>query len=1360
MDVSFNLEEAAAKAALANTIVACNQASLTRRVQGALVIPYAMTAKQKVLVKSTLKMDLNFTDTNNNTHAALRALHRYADHTAHLHGVAQLDLGGDPRSIKFHRKHVCMLVDNARDELRLFRAALDTRADLGTFCTGGAQCCAYQPANNHAISIHSAYDITRAEWFQIFDAHQLNTVDVWLLMPDEVTEKDTGVNGVDWGYRVDIDDKARATMLLLDGSQGYRHDWQEWKKYDCEAGWPGDDYNICISPEGAWGPLRRYTLFRAHCRFDRWRLQVGSSDSLVCVPVVGGGHVKTTRHHVEQLFAWGLCRTDDKFSFTNLAAYARALRTSLQIGNTQVNVGWSIDPRKMADVINSVYVMVAACRFTRTSTIAACMVRLKHEQTRGAIRKFVDRICHAIGCSSVTIRNYLDSDMMSMTWADVVNTVEHVDLDAAVVPAAAVAPVLHVAPPLAPSGGRPDGQQPPRPAPRNRFAQGPFVLGYHQPAPVYTSAGMHVRPALSRALNAMRGSAQPSGSQRFIVSSVPPPERQPDRLRDEFVHCVCKGGDLLCSLPDDRHHHSVRVVPAAHTCAVYQQRSALLGCAVTSLHQSLSIQATRGDAYAAPARAALAAFPDWLPRAKCSAVVGPPGCGKTNRFRGQDDGFKKNTLVVVPTKFQVHQWVKMGYRAVTVHRAVQVLDAYERIIVDEFTLVHAGLIALCMNARELIVLGDDNQITAIDYEGLGMRMQPTVLLALFDVERLSETHRCPRDVAKFLSPAYAGGVVSRSEVVDSVRFGVVCEHPNWKHLTYTQAQKLMIPGSSTVHEVQGMTFSNVCIHVTAADEPLIRTSRPHTVVAFSRHTTSCMVIQDRTCVLAEAWSHSDGVCTALLGTCLPFGPVDVPEDSALQVGFEPSPSVPEPSVGAVADDAADVFGPHVGVDVCTTNFFPPVAAKRTVTISDPGELCKLVEREVVNLTDVVAPTCRVSHPADQYAVAAANLTRVVARSNDVPAASVRPGSSALLTSFGKLLQPVHDAWFNGTVDEFCLRVAETYRSMHEKDPDLVKALPEDVDINDVIAIRNHLKQQVKYAGKPLDKIKVGQGITAWSKQANAVIAPFIRYAQDRLERNLRPNVLMLFHQSSFELSDFFRRHVTGDLPAHCNDFTEFDSTQNEITASFESRLLRRLGVPYSVANCYLQLRAHFRVVARNHSYQATWVRASGEPNTLFGNTIVTAAVNMAALNFTELECAAFKGDDAIVFARDCVFRGSEFVRDAFGMLTKMEVQPVPEFVSYFVTSEGCAPDIKRRCGKVLERNFQDAANNDAYAASVGAELEAIASMAGHQLTMLCNVLHHRMTEQQYLICYDVLKDCAMGNFARVHKYRNELKVEK
>lgn len=1156
------------------------------RVERALRVPYHMTQESFRFCVGVLGVDMIHDPKSANTHPVLRTFHLFAEREAqHTYQqyhkrlpVRRIDVGGDPRHAD-SRRHCCMLVDNGRDQCRLYRAGnYSELIRQGHVCTMGAENC---PQGGYGTSIHSGYDITMETWTRIFRVKSLLLVDLWIWEPHGIFD---GNADADTAYGVvSYITGTKAYFVPRDGSAGYEHDWETWRAYRRGGVTTTRWGSVAVQCEGRWGALARYTLYRITQPLTYIRFERQYDLDVIRVPVLGqpDRYIDVPASKWNALVSWGITRPDDKFSRAALGSYARALCQKLTIaGGIVISAPWDISVTNLAYVVASAYIFSNLLRYTQTQTIGAAIKRMKAEQGRSWWwAKILALYRLVVGNPDLVRNNYIQGDISRLE-----------------------------AVPYRPQ----------------------ILISHHGVAADLTMYYQACR----------EDCAKLDADSQATTSDGTPPDFSTYRT------------DFLANL--------------AHLCADLPGLAEKL--------QPLVEQDVWDE-----------------PTTDIKLITGPPGCGKST---GIDAGDK---LIICNTKDLRDQWKERGFTAFTQHLGLAAAysrrssgNCYAEIVIDEAPQIHPYLIHMyaCCTGK-LTLLGDPNQVGYIDFHRTGIVYDPHVL-ERFPTVRLTKTHRCPQDITQMLS-----GVYPELSTTSTVKHSISIEHdhtgaPPGKSICFTQATKLALEQfygvqASTVHESQGTTHREVTLHIMPEDVDMLRSSQNHCVVAISRHTHR-LVVREYGVV-----SFSDLLQTLnaplLEVPLLPSEPAIEQELVALPYQEE-SNCTDANTMEATADDLAIPLRPCVGIPrtfpVCDeptqkTTLIPKLETQEFVT--------RFVQTTTVE--DCVLQTSASDERANQQSM----LARLCRPRVQFSRKQARATGRLLFETFRDQYLP---EW-RYDPDIFQKKLAEYLNAADER-AKLSKILRMDDDIH--IGIKTFCKQQLKVCD--IDKAKAGQSILAADPTCNAVLAPYVRAAEEVLIAATRhTNTLVATRCNDQELSDFFERAVSDDLQAWCCDFTQFDATQNEATLHFELLLLKYLGMPPYVARFYQAFRRSAHTELPTSTVTAA-ARISGESNTLFGNTAVTMAVQALACRKFGVEptVVSCKGDDSVIFTTSEIPTSEEagdFIRKTVGMICKYEQPRVAEYLSFFVGPWGAVPDVIRVAKKVCQRapNFNNLTQADA-----------------------------------------------------------------
>nr|WDW25668.1 MAG: non-structural polyprotein [Hepevirus sp.] len=645
-------------------------------------------------------------------------------------------------------------------------------------------------------------------------------------------------------------------------------------------------------------------------------------------------------------------------------------------------------------------------------------------------------------------------------------------------------------------------------------------------------------------------------------------------------------------------------------------------------------------------------------------TAGVPGSGKSTGIKREDID-----VVVVPTQQLRQQWLDRGFRAYTQHTAIKNVKGM-RVVVDEAPAMPPHLLCYFISAAaDVHLLGDPNQIPALDFEHTGLveAMRPK----LDPTEWRMTSHRCPQDVCYLLAADYPGikttSLVCRSLVFDQA------PPDNAQKIVFTQAAKSIYPSAITVHEAQGSTFNTTALIVTNDARGLILCSRAHAIVALTRHTQRCYVV-DAPGLLKEV-----GVSDAILSNFFLSGaeqyyarPADVERpESAGDLSAEADLITPSCQYAAL-HQLAEVTGHRPQL---VRAVIPPGPPVEQGLLYMPDRLDGKDEVITLQLSDIVH--CRMAAPTHRLAVLTTLVGRY-AKKTKFWAEPVQPIRQSL-KKFIPALPYVHASE---------VELAEFVKAMSDKGQD--GSLIVQLDLADKAATRITFFQ--KDCNKfTLDETvahgKVGQGISAWAKTAVALFGVWFRAIEKAIVDALPDNVLYGDQYTADRFSNLveqatFRRVFE-------NDFSEFDSTQNNFSLALECEIMVECGMPVWLVNLYHLIRSAWVLQAPQEGLRGVWKKHSGEPGTLLWNTVWNMAVIAHCYEFQDMAMAAFKGDDSVVCCSlyTCTGRAAELITGC-GLKLKVNFNDVGAFAGSIVCpGVGVVQDVVRFVGRLTEKNW-------------------------------------------------------------------------
>nr|CAH2618916.1 polyprotein [Fern benyvirus]CAI5383875.1 polyprotein [Fern benyvirus] len=228
----------------------------------------------------------------------------------------------------------------------------------------------------------------------------------------------------------------------------------------------------------------------------------------------------------------------------------------------------------------------------------------------------------------------------------------------------------------------------------------------------------------------------------------------------------------------------------------------------------------------------------------------------------------------------------------------------------------------------------------------------------------------------------------------------------------------------------------------------------------------------------------------------------------------------------------------------------------------------------------------------------------------------------------------------------------------------------------------------------VDLGKAGQGILAWSKEAHVLFMLAFRAINDLLLNSLNPNVV---YDNSLSETDFLAKvnsamAQTPDCATNAViDATACDSGQNGFTQLIEEEIYLALGINSDMLAWYFMFRRKYTILSRYVYAMAEWIKTSGEPGTLLGNTILIGAKQNAIVRGKGPFCLVCKGDDA--FKRQAgQYINYELLGDikaSCPMDFKIDIDVPITFCGYALVGGRLYPNVARKLQKLSAHRFRD-----------------------------------------------------------------------
>lgn len=706
---------------------------------------------------------------------------------------------------------------------------------------------------------------------------------------------------------------------------------------------------------------------------------------------------------------------------------------------------------------------------------------------------------------------------------------------------------------------------------------------------------------------------------------------------------------------------------------------------------------------------------------RVSLITGPPGSGKTTKFI--KDYKNKECLYISQTNEQCtdmeERLIKTNgnIKCMTFQKALVHLlkgNDYANIVVDEAfmrPLIYYALI-LQVSKCNLVLLGDPKQINYIDFDGINFESEQELskYVKNFDTYHIGTTKRCPKDIADILNKFFGYTIKSISSVLKSITFKELSEFQNFKNfrsvkvITFSQKTKKWLNhnanvDASTIHEVQGKTFSDVVIVLNDNDQELLK-SQAHQVVMISRHTKSCVVYA------TEKGKNFIDIGETPMDTHLEMFAKFIPIDNEL---FNPEFKIANDD--KVMEDqpmkAADI------VDIVTVE----KVLQNVVEVCDIGNgdvLPTLLQMKeyVVDKELKVNPTClnKCETKIKGVRLATKNWAKVTFPKNHAQ------GLQTLLDRYGrgsKIVKMDRNAikFANEIVNNFISKsfkvkkpkinkskltfhFFDTLKSMQKKNSmDLIN----DEFTKRTFRISHYMKGQNKVwlkDHKVCGEIKAGQGISNVNKNINLCFSVLFRSIMDTLKdaNQIKDHIYIANGQDDNEYGNAVMHELRGidfdkKKKAVC-DISEQDTGYNNFVLFLELLFMRKIGIDEDVIRSYKSVRESYQIICPTvFSMWCENMQTSGQAGTLTGNTLNNLIITSYLIETKNPAFIGVKGDDYVCIADD--IKLNEDKVKLLSMVTdqklKFDLVEIPDFIGYYVTPKGLIPILPKLVMKAISK---------------------------------------------------------------------------
>lgn len=1160
-----------------------------------------------------------------------------------------------------------------------------------SFCLNGWQNCDVQ--SPIAISNHSLYDISFQDLAIGMRNHNTCYIKAFIHFPTEILDVDNWVSA-EKGYRFKHDRTTGKVQFswLSDTAFGYTHDYNTWIPYLTKGGfstpfgfnviiekvaWHGSQFELAISRVTAGG-LFNYTI-------------PNSLSDLIKVPnfrhIAASGFCKrnfkaddiqnyivTDGMKVRKLLDFINARAEKGFSLDVVKAYARTLVSEIRLGGQIAEQRWHCTSLQFSDLCVSIYILSLYQRRLDTHVI----------------RKAIEHM-DQIGQTSFWSDLFADLTM----WFGLDFTHQHKEDKKA---AQTTRNIFH-------------------------RATLQFFEDY-QRVDTLRDCEFDLEVFF-----------------QYNTETLPNLEQTAKEILEAQRNQPEPTDPVACTTPEWALHFGLPANELPGIGPVYLAENQ---------HANLVQECLKGadnEEYAKPLRSVLKTaydelikpeyIPDRLHLENLFALTGVPGGAKTAQVicRIIPSSLPSGpVLVLCPTGALADKYrpeMKAPSQASTVHAGLRQLSKqkWSLVIIEEaFTLPIAYINFIAKRFKTLLV-GDPKQIQHVNFSGLwnGCTMLEALLPAI-PRHHINTTKRCPQDVTllPIIRAAYPG-IQSDSKVNASVQWvHNRYTNPQAVNVCFTQLQKEQLQNfgkvnAFTVHECQGQTFPSVILHysATAAEESLIRKSPNHLIVGLTRHTDH-LYIRD---------SDNEGLKTfindkAPLNILADASNIDV---AALDVQIKPKNltveqtapdalpySFTKSEVGCVEQVLQRYFPAETPREnISTTSTSLPLGGDATgvVRLTQLGEEEQFESKSHKVYRFKAPQRVMITRNHQKHMLLRTNLERLTHSTKNMPLDACDKLANKL---FGK----VRDE-FNWHVPEnfhhTCFLEAVEKMQLRGHDMEKLRDIPAS-DWNDRYAnlVKSFLKAQQKPCpGKePHMMDKAGQGISAWDKTLNILMSPWTRLLEQVLVNQSKGRVKILSQKSDFEVQTILEQDSTEGERFGDNDWTQFDSNQNNLTRAILRLALIEIGCPDFLLEVFMDQLISRRICCEVLSLIVNDKKDSGAPHTLIDNCLFNLAICLDIMkDFLHLY---IKGDDSLARGPNFSFdheRMAQYIKKC-GYKFKPNQHSSGSFVSFLVNQQGIAFDLPRICAKVTSRAYTNAEDFSNYQEAVGAQLKHIDMQAG------------------------------------------------
>ena len=1231
------------------------------------------------------------------------------------------------------------------------------------FCVRGYQNCDKQAP--FAIAIHSLYDVCFRDLAIGFQEHGTQILQAWMHVPLAALQVDkfTDIENRTWfekyetsetiplkerGLKNILTTKRKETRIrfgfLEDASFLYDHDYDTWMNYMKVGGFPTPfGFNITIEKVRHNGSHWEFKICRSNCGGLVQQCISSGLTNVTRIPDLFEmaktnfckykkmRYIIGDRDKVSRLFHYMVARRDGDFTLAAALAYARSMLRSIKLGDRLVDTKWNVDEDTLINTTACVYIL-------------ALIYKRKANEIIGLTQHHINKLDAKRGWWTRCVGK------VTPDWLE--NAFHHVrELLGGCEPSKLIT-----------------GET------RNHFAH--FDMGFYNDIltkdhlvefDYVDEVCFDLLPTKEEAPNAdMLARASRTDEQTVELANAIQAVK-PDAAKPILLPWAV-GYGIQAAMPSKS---GVEGIERAYDA---QDQHSIM----TAECERAAADPSTHPALASTLKAAAAAFKaDKLVRFQSDRMcllLGPAGAGKSTVMREKTlPAFEaahpgEIALFITPTRdlqIKYQTTISHPHCAKTMHSAAKALASRNirpsLIIVDECFLYPLPYLCWLTRFSKVVLLGDTQQLGHVDFGNMWNGcVKLEEMLHLIYTETLTTTHRMPQDIAAlpFIELQYPG-LNTTSKVKTSIHFvGPKFTKPGAQLITALQATKDRFGnGARTIHEVHGGTFEDVILHLdgSPAEKNLLKKSRAHLTVGLTRHKKNLFVREEEDGLLTT-YMNMDPALVILAdpsGTNViaPELPVE-PDQRSTQVTVMPSTDAAYVPQDVTTDLAMDILqklypGPtetHEYQAVTTTDIPNDGGAKGTIRPDAlDGDTDYESKRHVVHRFPG-AQRVKITNARHQMVALSSLMARYAKKTKMLKRQSAQIEAKILFDALSNYVDyQVRPEWR----ETVYMEAIEKFQARGHDLDDL-----KDIDCwTDQGAHKvsfNIKTQQKPCLGKdPTTTNKAGQGIAAWQKTLNFTMIVWTRM----LEKTFMEAADSKFHFISKYTDDEIMGLLQSITEGKTYDFlegdwTEFDSSQNNVEHELLMMQLEAIGCPAELRDLFMQMMLKRGVHCPFASLQVQSKKDSGRVDTLIGNTSFNAGVMLTLVDLETIDHVLFKGDDSLMLGHNIQLNTArvEELESNCGFKLKLGIRKTSEFVSFIVNQNGVALNFARLAAKVATRSYRNIEDFSDYRKAIGATLLPCRNTYVASNMVRTNAAHFNVNEEQIDMLLSFLVSFARG----------------